>query len=215
MSQDIDVMRRNPSQSRSATTVDTIFEATARIVEHGDDGQLTTNHIAELAGYSIGTLYSYFPNKRSLLRAMALREMRRQEARLMATLQTIAPDQGDADVVRIVINAALRPFANRSRLRLGMMRLLARDDDVHTAARGVQGHVLDVMLRAIATRRPGGMHLTPSARFTLLTAVSGAVETAAFERPDLFEMTAFEDEIVGLVMGFLERASGKADANGA
>jgi AcrR family transcriptional regulator len=206
MSQDIDFMRRNPSQERANTTVDTIFEATARILEHGENGQLTTNHIAARAGYSVGTLYGYFPNKQSLLRAMALREMRRQEALLMEKLRRIGPDQSDEDLVRIVIRAALRPFENRSRLRLGLMRLLVRDEDVRVATQGVQEHILDLLLTAISSRRPHSLSLSASMRFTLLTAVSGTIEAAALERPDLFETAGFEDEIVNLVLASLGRA---------
>lgn len=207
MSQDIDFMRRNPSQERANATIDTIFEATARIVEQGESGQLTTNHIAEKAGYSVGTLYGYFPNKQSLLRAMALREMRRQEALLMEKLQAIGPDQSDEDLVRIVIRGALRPFENRSKLRLGLMRLLIRDDDVRAAAQSVQGHILDLVLNAISHRRPHAKELSTTARFTLLAAVSGTVQTVAFERQDLFETSGFEDEIVRMVLAFLDRAA--------
>jgi AcrR family transcriptional regulator len=207
MSQDIDFMRRNPSQERANATVDTIFEATARIVEQGESGQLTTNHIAEKAGYSVGTLYGYFPNKQSLLRAMALREMRRQEALLMEKLKAIGPEQSDEDIVRIVIRGALRPFENRSKLRLGLMRLLIRDDDVRAAAQSVQGHILDLVLSAISHRRPNATELSATARFTLLAAVSGTVQTVAFERPDLFETSGFEDEIVRMVLAFLDRAA--------
>jgi AcrR family transcriptional regulator len=206
MDQDIDSMRRNPTQKRSNATVDTILEATARIVEQGDKAQLTTNHIAERAGYSVGTLYGYFPNKQVLLRGLALREMRRQEARLTAALKAVTPDQSDEAVVRIVIRAALRPFESRSRLRLALMRLLARDEDILAAMRSVQDHVLDLMFKAISARRSTPLQLSPNRRFMLLASISGVVQAAALERPDLFETTAFEDEVVAMALGFLDRA---------
>jgi AcrR family transcriptional regulator len=203
MSQDIDFMRRNPSQKRANATVDTIFEAMARIVEQGESGQLTTNRIAERAGYSVGTVYGYFPNKQSMLRAMAHKEMRRQEMLLKDKMQSVRPDQSNEDLVRIVIRAALRPFENRSRLRLGLMRLLARDDDIRAATQSVQEHILDLLLNAISTHSRVSLNPSASTRFTLLAAVSGAIQAAAAERPDLFEAASFEDEIVGLVLAFL------------
>jgi AcrR family transcriptional regulator len=203
MSQDIDFMRRNPSQERANTTVDTIFEATARIVEQGESGRLTTNHIAERAGYSVGTLYGYFPNKQSVLRAMALKEMRRQEAQLLEKIKRIGPDQSNEDIVRIVIRAALRPFDNRSRLRLGLMRLLARDDDIRAATQSVQEHILDLLLNAMSTHGRPSLNPSASTRFVLLASVSGAIQAAAEERPDLFETASFEDEIVSMVLAFL------------
>jgi AcrR family transcriptional regulator len=206
MSQDTDSMRRNPTQKRANDTVDTILEATARIVEQGDKGQLTTNHIAERAGYSVGTLYGYFPNKQVLLRGLALREMRRQESRLLAALKAVTPEQSDEAVVRIVIHAALRPFEARSRLRIALMRLLARDEDIMAAIRSVQDHVLDLMLKAISARRPTPLQLSESRRFLLLASVAGAIQTAALERPDLFETTAFEDEVVAMAFHLLDSA---------
>jgi AcrR family transcriptional regulator len=201
MDQSSDIARRNPSQARARVTVDTIFEATARILERDDAARLTTNHIAERAGFSIGTLYGYFPNKQALLRALALREMKRQEAHVMTALNTAGCARSADDLVRIVVRAALRPFEGRNRLRLAMMRLLARDPDIMAAARRVQEYVMDILLREISTRGLGSTPLPcPTARFTRLAAVSGAIQTTAIERLDIFETQAFEDEIVKLVL---------------
>ena len=52
--------RKVPRQARSRATFDAIVEACAQLlVEHGY-GAVTTNHIAETAGVSIGSLYEYF-----------------------------------------------------------------------------------------------------------------------------------------------------------
>lgn len=59
--------RKEPGQDRSRATVDAILEAAARVlIEKGYAGA-TTNHIAETAGVSIGSLYQYFPNKEAIL----------------------------------------------------------------------------------------------------------------------------------------------------
>jgi AcrR family transcriptional regulator len=62
--------RKRPQQARSRATVDTILDAAARVLrKHGYD-DATTNRIAEVAGVSVGSLYQYFPNKESLVRAL-------------------------------------------------------------------------------------------------------------------------------------------------
>ena len=62
--------RKRPRQARSRATVDSVLEATARVlVKRGFDG-LTTNLVAEAAGVSIGSLYQYFPNKAALVGAL-------------------------------------------------------------------------------------------------------------------------------------------------
>lgn len=69
--------RKKPSQQRSAATVDSIIEAAARILESQGYAGLTTNSVARRAGISIGSLYQYFPNKASIIRALIDREAER------------------------------------------------------------------------------------------------------------------------------------------
>ena len=69
--------RKRPRQRRSQETVAAILEAGARIfAERGFAGG-TTNHIAETAGVSVGSLYEYFPNKGAILVANAQRQLDR------------------------------------------------------------------------------------------------------------------------------------------
>lgn len=62
--------RKSPKQSRSKITVEAILQATTHILLAGGAKALTTNHVAERAGVSIGSLYQYFPNKESLIAAL-------------------------------------------------------------------------------------------------------------------------------------------------
>lgn len=62
--------RKTPIQARAAVTVDAIFEATIQVLLSYGSDRLTTTRVAERAGVSVGTLYQYFPNKRSLLFAV-------------------------------------------------------------------------------------------------------------------------------------------------
>jgi AcrR family transcriptional regulator len=62
--------RKTPIQARSTVTVEAISEAAIQVLlTHGAD-RLTTTRVAERAGVSVGTLYQYYPNKRSLLFAV-------------------------------------------------------------------------------------------------------------------------------------------------
>lgn len=63
-------MRKSPKQKRSREMVARLLDATAAtIAERGLDNA-TTNHIAEQAGVSIGSLYQYFPDKEALVEAL-------------------------------------------------------------------------------------------------------------------------------------------------
>jgi AcrR family transcriptional regulator len=63
--------RRDPQQQRSKDRIQLILEVTARLMDEVGFDDLTTILIAKEAGMSVGTLYHYFPNKHSILRAIA------------------------------------------------------------------------------------------------------------------------------------------------
>jgi AcrR family transcriptional regulator len=74
--------RKRPAQLRSRRTVDAILDAAARIYGERGYAATTTNHVAEEAGVSIGSLYQYFPNKDSLLVALEERHLAQARQRL-------------------------------------------------------------------------------------------------------------------------------------
>lgn len=69
--------RKIPKQRRAHVTVDAIVDACAQILAREPYETLTTNHISERAGVSIGTLYEYFPNRESIVAALAARSFHR------------------------------------------------------------------------------------------------------------------------------------------
>ena len=63
-------MRKKPQQKRSRQMVDALIEATAAaLIKQGFEG-MTTHHIAESAGVSVGSLYQYFDGKEALVEAL-------------------------------------------------------------------------------------------------------------------------------------------------
>lgn len=75
-------MRKQPVQQRSRDMVAALIEAASRvIVERGFD-HLTTNHVAEAAGVSIGSLYQYFDDKDALVEAL----LQHKTAQLLAVV---------------------------------------------------------------------------------------------------------------------------------
>jgi AcrR family transcriptional regulator len=62
--------RRRPHQRRAHQTVEAILDAVVRILKRDGFAAITTNHIAEVAGVSIGSLYQYFPDKSAIFVAL-------------------------------------------------------------------------------------------------------------------------------------------------
>lgn len=68
-------LRRRPAQRRSAERVQRMLDACAEILdESGYDG-LSTTRIAQRAEVAIGSVYQFFPDKRAVAQALALRNL--------------------------------------------------------------------------------------------------------------------------------------------
>jgi len=91
--------RKSASQKRSRATVDALLEATARILIREGFDKASTNHIAAVAGVSVGSLYQYFPSKEALVAAV----IDRHSQELMQTVR------GElAEAVNLPIDEAVR-----------------------------------------------------------------------------------------------------------
>jgi AcrR family transcriptional regulator len=75
-------MRRQPVQQRGAATVSAILDACASLLNDHDYDDMTTARIVELARVPIGSFYQYFPDKRSVVHALALRGMQQYLAEI-------------------------------------------------------------------------------------------------------------------------------------
>jgi AcrR family transcriptional regulator len=68
-------LRRVPVQGRSVARVQRMLDACAELVdEFGYEG-LTTTLLAERAEVAIGSVYQFFPDKRAIVQALAMRNM--------------------------------------------------------------------------------------------------------------------------------------------
>lgn len=114
------VVRKKPQQQRSRKMVDALIDATGRcVIDHGVEG-LTTHHIAEAAGVSVGSLYQYFPNKEALLAALMDR-LANDTARALGHLPTT--ESGDLRAnVRLIIDFGFELLHSRDGLYLELAR---------------------------------------------------------------------------------------------
>lgn len=115
-------MRKQPRQRRSRELVDSLVDATAQVlVERGLD-HVTTNHIAEAAGVSVGSLYQYFPDKEALIEALLERLIRDMTRTFNRTLGELNPGQMDLrELARAAIVTGLAALRS-SPLHLELMR---------------------------------------------------------------------------------------------
>ncbi len=107
-------MTRKPRQSRSIATVNAIIDAGFICLRRYGLAGTTTNHIAEVAGLSTGSLYEYFANKEDIYAAMSERFL----ADIAQLIGSIDPAPEHLEMMDLI-----RPMAE------AFTALLHRDED--------------------------------------------------------------------------------------
>jgi AcrR family transcriptional regulator len=210
LSQAVENKRRTPSKARSAATVETILEAVAQILESGSANQFTTNRVAERAGYSIGTLYNYFPNKQSLLRALVQRETHKQESALRRLLES-QPEVPTEALIRRILRSALRPFDERRGLQRVMMGLLFSERDIVDSAMAVGERLMPLLNGRLGAARSASVRDGNSITVDVtLGSVIGAIMTVGRRDPSALQSPEVEDELVRLLTHGLRLSSGSS-----
>jgi AcrR family transcriptional regulator len=90
-------VRKRPTQVRSRQTVESILDAAAHLLAERGYTATTTNHVAQRAGVSIGSLYQYFPNKDALVVALEEQHLEEAERLLRAEFARWRKDEPDVE----------------------------------------------------------------------------------------------------------------------
>jgi AcrR family transcriptional regulator len=215
--------RRQANQARAREKVELIFDAATRILDKPGLVGLTTNHIAEVAGISIGTLYQYFANKQEVLDALAQREVAAMLQKLQAALSARGQQVGDAEQAseawaRLLVRTFLSAFGGRHRVRkilleMGLARRKRKTEGATDATagsdHGASAPALEVMqwLSSGALRDAQGkaLHMDPMAAFVLIQAVVGVARAAMAHDERWLASPELEDCLVRLIHGYMRR----------
>ncbi len=191
--------RKLPTQSRSRFTVDAIVQATAQLLASGGYEALTTNHVAERSGVSIGTLYQYFPNKPSLVSAVCV-HLRQQSLEVLGGRLLEAANGDDALAAAAVADALLSPWDSDPRLA-ATLEGLPPELDIWRKCRGLEEELvglLDAFLGERTTAQDSDL-----AAWALFTAVDGLGRRAGADRPDALADGRIAEEAAGWIRGLL------------
>ena len=196
------VARNQPRQSRSRVTVDTILEATIRVLEQEGADATTTSRVAEVAGVSVGTLYQYFANRDAIFDALQDRELERASQMLTLVLGK-AERASDHDVARAVVEALLKSYraapALHRVLAVEGLRVTPRERVVAFDARAVA--TIRAFLALSGTRvRRGNLE---AAAFVIYQAVRAAMLAYLLEEPAGIDDGTLVDELTDLIVRYL------------
>lgn len=189
--------------------VETLLDATARVLTREGYDRASTNRIASAAGVSVGSLYQYFPNKEALVAALVARHNRQMLQLLRDALKEVASlDLATAirELVRAAVDAHLvdsalhRIFAEQ----VPRMGQLAKIDALQQET--------FLMVRAYLEERRGEISVPDldSATAICVTAVEALTHEFVINRPDALDgdRDRFIDEVTRLIVGYLRPAQG-------
>lgn len=199
--------RKEPQQARAQHTVEAVLAATLQVLLREGYSKLTTTRVAERAGVSVGTLYQYFPDKRSLVAALKVQYFEKLLAELKAAVERAVP-LPLPEAVRVVIDALLAVKREKLPLARALRGPLAEFEG-RGIARDAREHTEALLLRLLTARASTLPEPELSAR-VLAAAMEGALSVAVDEEPELLSSPAYAEELAALALGFLERRPAKA-----
>jgi AcrR family transcriptional regulator len=182
------------------------MQATIQVLLKDGKVKLTTTRIAERAGVSVGTLYQYFPNKRSLLQAL-LKEHLDGVALAVETACEAARGASLAKMGEVVASAfAQAKFRNID----ASVALYAVSDDVEgkRIARGMHVRAIKAMTAMFATSRENPIREPHVVAATLLNAMAGVSRGMLEAGVTRSTRATMEKELTVMVRAYLEASAG-------
>jgi AcrR family transcriptional regulator len=170
--------------------VDAVLEAAARVLTSQGYGAATTNHIARVAGVSIGTVYEYFSNREEIFDALIQREV----DALVVAFGTVQPDPEQPLLPQLsqLLRAGMRAMRHGPELFRSLEHASEAVFQAHlTRARSqVVGFIRQLLEEHRDELRVRDLDL---AAFVAVTAVEGVAAAASNERFDERLLAELED----------------------
>jgi AcrR family transcriptional regulator len=194
-------------------TVDAICEGAAQVFEARGYAGATTNHIAERAGVSIGTLYQYFADKDAVANAVLERHLAESMelvkpalARAMTLVDGVGLEEA-IGVLRGLVSAIIQLHTRAPRLHRVLFEEIAWPPDV-TAQLGQLEELLAAQLGILLAQYRGVTHPSPERAAHLVVLVVESLSHRYILVPPsssgpLGTEEAFTDEVVEMLGRYL------------
>lgn len=171
--------RKQPRQARSRRTVDTLLDATLKVVAEEGFEAASTNRIAKIAGVSVGSLYQYFIDKRGLIGAAIERALLQEQAAVRQALDA----QRSATVAVQMASGFEALLANRVQQSPMLCTLFEHNEELastHALLWIAARHeaLADPIHRVIASRRDARHDTDLETLQTVVTGAANAISSA-------------------------------------
>ena len=202
--------RRQPTQARAQQTLMLLFRAAAQILDQHGEAGLSTNKVAAAAGFSIGTLYQYFPSKEALVQAMAQHGRSLVLAELERQLAAVEQDpQAQRSDPRVFIDQLLavlvQGFAGGRGWTRSLVRLAWSLEEPQETASAVRGVAERLALFFERIQHPQLHRPSAAQMFVLTRSVIGTLRSASLENSPLLQSPALQQALLELVLALLLR----------
>lgn len=182
--------------------VDAILDAAGLILAKDGYAGMTTNHLAQRAGVSIGSLYHYFPNKESVITALAERVERTAIAVLDKRRRELPEGSKDRDIVRSLGTSLIAEELGSRETRRALLLEVPRRW-IEGAAKARHAFVGDQLTSVIQERANLGADEADLMTFVMKSAVEGVIESTLVHRPELFETPELAEQVTRLIGRYL------------
>ncbi|MEM7740930.1 MAG: TetR/AcrR family transcriptional regulator [Pseudomonadota bacterium] len=197
-----EIHRSAPKQTRSRTTIDYILDGTAQLLERIEGNNVTTAKVAERAGFSVGTVYRYFRDKRSLFRALAFREIERTEQRVDEVL-AVHPDARGEELVQVLIERLIRPFGSSVETQRRVNLLVIEDQEYRQIFAQKLFQMQARVAEKIRKHDPGGFRELPKEEVQMLLGmVMGPIWVMLRVNPERLHHPDFAKRLARTIMDF-------------
>jgi len=206
---------REPRQQRSKQIVQAIVDACRKIMDEEGADALNTNHIAEVAGVNIASLYRWFPNKEAII-SETFEEQVAAEINEVLSIYESHIASGEHDLATAFGTLVVDPLISRqirflsmhacfyqehqSSFDVGRRKYERGDSLIEEAGKWLAG--------TLASQRPDLSCEQCEQRAFIATRTAQALcLSAATERPDWLRDPAFRRHILDLLLPYLESAA--------
>ena len=110
--------RKQPKQARLTELVSTILEAAVQVLAKEGAQGFTTARVAKKAGFSVGSLYQYFPNKAAILFRLQSDEWRQTGELLRGILEDV--QKPPLERLRTLVHAFIRSECDEAEMRVAL-----------------------------------------------------------------------------------------------
>ncbi|MCA9665666.1 MAG: TetR/AcrR family transcriptional regulator [Myxococcales bacterium] len=193
--------RRQPTQARAVAAIEAILDATAELLVTEGFEATTTTRVALAAQMSVGTLYQYFPNKATLVTAVAQRHAGRM---LEVVYRAGAESLGRPlrETVHALCDALLAAHGTAPELNRVLVQHIPHVGVSywHELEAGARALVKALLAANAAAIRPTDLD---AASFVLVAMVEGVVYSALLEPPQSLALERITRELEDAVLRYL------------